>query len=217
MYFLLFAFWIILNGRFTMEILLLGLVFAAAVYAFLWKFMGLTLQKEKRFWIHLGWVLQYVAVLLKEIVMANLMVLKIVLKPKEKVHPIIVSFPSPLKSEMLQVVLADSITLTPGTITVRLYDNKFEVLLCNITKLKDIVRTLYFFALYDASKIPGFYFYKTDNMKIKFNSTIKKPLCIDGESLDDLNGSYDIKIDHDVYVLMPSKNINSLFVDEKKL
>lgn len=127
MYFLLLAFWIILNGRFTMEILLLGLVFAAAVYAFLWKFMGLTLQKEKRFWIHVGWVLQYVAVLLKEIVMANLMVLKIVLKPKEKVHPIIVSFPSPLKSEMLQVVLADSITLTPGTITVRLYDNKFEV------------------------------------------------------------------------------------------
>lgn len=95
-------------------------------------------------------------------------------------------------------------------------DNKFEVLLCNITKLKDIVKTLYFFALYDASKIPGFYFYQTDNIKIKFNSPLKKPLCIDGESFDDMSGSYNIKIDHDVYVLMPSKNINNLFVNDKK-
>lgn len=99
---------------------------------------------------------------------------------------------------------------------IKLDDNKFEVLLCNITKLKDIIKTLYFFALYDASKIPGFYFYQTDNIKIKFNSPLKKPLCIDGESFDDMSGSYNIKIDHDVYVLMPSKNINNLFVNDKK-
>ena len=99
---------------------------------------------------------------------------------------------------------------------IKLDDNKFEVLLCNITKLKDIIKTLYFFALYDASKIPGFYFYQTDNIKIKFNSPLKKPLCIDGESFDDMSGSYNIKIDHDVYVLMTSKNINNLFVNDKK-
>lgn len=99
---------------------------------------------------------------------------------------------------------------------IKLDDNKFEVLLCNITKLKDIVKTLYFFALYDASKIPGFYFYQTDNIKIKFNSPLKKPLCIDGESFDDMSGSYNIKIVHNVYVLMPKKNINSLFVEKKK-
>ena len=99
---------------------------------------------------------------------------------------------------------------------IKLDDNKFEVLLCNITKLKDIGKTLYFFALYDASKIPGFYFYQTDNIKIKFNSPLKKPLCIDGESFDDMSGSYNIKIDHDVYVLMPSKNVNNLFVNDKK-
>lgn len=99
---------------------------------------------------------------------------------------------------------------------IKLDDNKFEVLLCNITKLKDIIKTLYFFALYDASKIPGFYFYQTDNIKIKFNSPLKKPLCIDGESFDDMSGSYNIKIDHDVYLLMPSKNINNLFVNDKK-
>ena len=97
---------------------------------------------------------------------------------------------------------------------IKLDDNKFEILLCNITKLKDIVKTLYFFAIYDASKIPGFYFYKTDNIKIRFNKELKKPLCIDGESFDDLSGNYDIKIDRDIYVLMPKKNINNLFCNK---
>lgn len=86
--------------------------------------------------------------------------------------------------------------------------------MCNITHLRDIVKTLYFFAKYDASRIPGFYFYKTDNLKIKFNTPIKKPLCVDGESLDDLSGEYTIRIDHDVHVLMPSKNIKDLFIKE---
>lgn len=127
MYLLLFFFWIILNGRLTVEIVFLGVSFATLVYAFAWKFMGLTLEKEKIFWKHFVWGIQYLAVLLKEIVVANITVLKIVLSPKKKVHPMIVSFDAPLKKHILQVILADSITLTPGTITVRLYEEKFEV------------------------------------------------------------------------------------------
>lgn len=127
MYLLLFFFWIILNGRLTAEIFILGLFFAALVYAFAWKFMGLTLEREKSFWKHFLWGIQYIAVLLKEIALANIVVLKIVLSPGKKVHPVIVSFDAPLKNHILQVILADSITLTPGTITVRLYEEKFEV------------------------------------------------------------------------------------------
>ena len=127
MYLLLFFFWIILNGRLTVEIVLLGLLFAAVVYGFAWKFMGLTLEREKSFWKHFGWGIQYLAILMKEIAAANITVLKIVLSPKKKIHPVIVSFDAPLKNHILQVILADSITLTPGTITVRLYEEKFEV------------------------------------------------------------------------------------------
>lgn len=99
---------------------------------------------------------------------------------------------------------------------IKLNDNKFEVLMCNITKLRDVVKTLYFFARYDASRIPGFYFYKTDNFKFKFNNPLKKPLCIDGESFNDMSGEYTVGIDKDVYVLMPKKNIDSLFVEKGK-
>ena len=127
MYLLLFFFWIILNGRLTVEIVVLGLIFAAIVYAFVWKFMGLTWEREKSFWKHFLWGVQYIAILLKEIAVANFVVLKIVLSPKKKVHPVIVSFDAPLKNHILQAILADSITLTPGTIKVRLYEEKFEV------------------------------------------------------------------------------------------
>jgi len=127
MYLLLFFFWIILNGRLTVEIVLLGLLFAAVVYSFAWKFMGLNWEREKSFWKHFVWGVHYIVILLREIVIANIAVLKIALSPKKKVHPVIVSFDAPLKKHILQVILADSITLTPGTITVRLYEEKFEV------------------------------------------------------------------------------------------
>lgn len=127
MYLLLVLFWIILNGRITTEIVILGIGFATIVYLFARRFLGLTWKREKKFWKYFLWGIQYLLVLLKEIVTANLTVLKIVLSPKIKVHPVLVKFPAPLKSHLLQVILADSITLTPGTITVRLYEEKFEV------------------------------------------------------------------------------------------
>jgi len=127
MYILLIAFWIILNGRITTEIVILGLIFAAAVYAVAHKFMGLTWRREKSFWKHLWWGIQYLVVLLKEIVLANMTMLRFLLLPGKSPHPVLVSFEAPLKSELLQVILADSITLTPGTITVRLSHNRYEV------------------------------------------------------------------------------------------
>ena len=127
MYLLLFFFWIILNGRMNGEIIALGLIFPAVIYGFAWKFMGLTWQREKSFWKHLWWGIQYLAILLKEIAIANMTVLRMVVSRKKKPHPVIVSFDAPLKSHLLQVILADSITLTPGTITIRLYEEKFEV------------------------------------------------------------------------------------------
>lgn len=127
MYLLLVLFWIILNGKITVEIVVLGLLFALLIYGFAYKFLGLTWKREKKFWKYLIWGIQYIGILLREIIIANIAVLKIILSPKKKIHAVLVKFPAPLKSHLLQVILADSITLTPGTITVRLYEEKFEV------------------------------------------------------------------------------------------
>ena len=50
-----------------------------------------------------------------------------ILTRKEVMEPVIVHVPVDLKSETARVVLANSITLTPGTITVALEDNDLLV------------------------------------------------------------------------------------------
>ena len=47
--------------------------------------------------------------------------------PRYQVEPQLVHFTSDLKSEMAKVILANSITLTPGTITVSLEGSDFYV------------------------------------------------------------------------------------------
>lgn len=95
---------------------------------------------------------------------------------------------------------------------VKLDDNQFEVLVCNFTKRKDIVRSLYFLTLYDIEKVPGIHFYKTDNIRIKFAKTPKKNWCIDGEQLEDDSKTYNISIDRNFKMMLPRKNISKLFL-----
>jgi len=98
---------------------------------------------------------------------------------------------------------------------VKLNDDKFEVLMCNMTTKVDIIRSLYFLTMYDATKVPGFYFYKTNNLKIKFNTPLDKAWCIDGEELTPIDNEYNISIKSNVEILMPTKNIKELFEKEK--
>ncbi len=99
---------------------------------------------------------------------------------------------------------------------VKLDDNKFEVLLCNITKKQDIVRSLYYLTTNDITKVPGFYFHKVSSMKIKFHDSQKRNWCIDGEKLEDESDTYEIKIKRNIRLLIPKKNIEELFSNEKK-
>ena len=95
---------------------------------------------------------------------------------------------------------------------VKLDDNKFEVLLCNITRKKDIVKSLYYLTKNDITKVPGFYFHKVSSMKITFNDDQKRNWCIDGEKLEDNSNTYEIKVVNNVRVLIPKKNIDTLFI-----
>ena len=95
---------------------------------------------------------------------------------------------------------------------VKLDDNKFEVMLCNISKKKDIIKSIYLLTMYDVSKVPGIYSYKTDKLKIKFIDKPKKPWCIDGEKLDNIETKYEITIDNSLKMMIPRKNVDKLFV-----
>lgn len=97
---------------------------------------------------------------------------------------------------------------------VKLDDNKFEVILCNLTRKSDIVKSLYYFATSNIESAKGFEFYKTDELEIKFNGDEKASWCVDGEKLEDSNNTYKIKMINDFRVLMPKKNIKKLFIEK---
>lgn len=95
---------------------------------------------------------------------------------------------------------------------VLLDDGKFEIVLCTISKKKDILRSLYFLTMYDPSKVPGIYFYKTNEIKLTINNAENKTWCIDGEKLEkSKNDTYHIQIQKEVKILVPKKNISKLF------
>ena len=97
---------------------------------------------------------------------------------------------------------------------IKLDDDRFEVLLCNITRKQDIIKSLYYLTKSDITKVPGFYFHKVNKMKIRFNDSQKINWCIDGERLDDDSREFEIKVLRNVRLLIPKKNIKNLFIDE---
>lgn len=127
MFLLLLVLWIVFNGNLTLEILLFGVVLSGAVCLFASRFLGYSFKTEiKRIKI-LPDFAAYIAVLIWEIIKANISVLKYIHKGNGKIDPVIVHFTSDLESDLSRTVLANSITLTPGTITVSLKGREFYV------------------------------------------------------------------------------------------
>ncbi len=127
MFILYFALWVVLNGRWTTEIGVFGLVFAAAAYAFTWKYMGFGPKVDLALVRRVPSAIAYGVTLLKEIIKANLTVVRMILNGEKEPKPQLVQFDVDLKKNRHLVALANSITLTPGTITVDLHDNHFTV------------------------------------------------------------------------------------------
>ena len=110
----LFLLWLILNGNVTLEICLFGVVVTAAVYAFCVAALG-------------GYVV-YGVRLVWEIVLANLSVMKVIWTRHPDYRPAIVRVHAPLDKPISRMLLSNSITLTPGTVTVRQEGQDYLVL-----------------------------------------------------------------------------------------
>lgn len=127
MYLLFFLIWVIFNGQLTWEIAAFGVVIAAVMYLFICKFMGYKPEMDLILCRKLFLILRYVFVLVKEIVKANYAVIKMILSSRYEIEPVIVRFRTDLKTAPARILLANSITLTPGTITVSLEGDEYVV------------------------------------------------------------------------------------------
>ncbi len=127
MFVLFFLLWIVFNGQITIEIVLFGVGISAALYWFICKFMDYSLERELAYLKKSGYLIQYLYHLVKEIVKANFATIKLTCSAGRVVEPTIVVFNIPFKTDTARFLLANSITLTPGTITVAVEGDKFIV------------------------------------------------------------------------------------------
>ena len=116
-------FWIILCEKLSTEVFILGIVVSASVYYFNRHFLPMGSFKIGKLPLYA----LYLLLLLKEIVTANISVAVIVLSPRMNISPCIVRLKTQLKSSLHRAILANSITLTPGTLTVQLKEDELVV------------------------------------------------------------------------------------------
>ncbi|MCH8036214.1 MAG: Na+/H+ antiporter subunit E [Proteobacteria bacterium] len=114
---LLFGVWLLLSGIF--EPLLLGLGVVSCLVVVLIAHRMDVIDREGHP-IHLAWrIVIYWFWLALEIVKSNIDVARRILDPKLPIHPLLIRLPASQKSELGLVIYANSITLTPGTVSVQ--------------------------------------------------------------------------------------------------
>lgn len=121
MFITMMLFWLMLNGRLDNDVLIVGSIISLAI-ALLYR-NGLSFFTEFRFTpaaIIAGF--RYYAHFFKELLKSNLKLAAIVVTPSLPIEPAIVKVRTKLKSRMGRLMLANSITLTPGTLTVEMED-----------------------------------------------------------------------------------------------
>jgi len=124
------AIWLVFSGKFDLFHLSLGVVSVALV---LWFNNAIRrLQPERggparREQIHYLRALLYMPWLLGQIVSSGIYVTKLILAPSSRVDPRIVRFRCDQPNEVAEVLLGNSITLTPGTLTLDIHDDEFVI------------------------------------------------------------------------------------------
>ena len=124
---LFFLGFIILCSNFSMQIAAVAAILAGLLYWFSCRYLGYRISRELRILKKLPLLLAYIGVLIYEILLANVSVMRMILSPRFHPSPLLVTFSVPLHSDFARALLANSITLTPGTITVRLEDDTYTV------------------------------------------------------------------------------------------
>ncbi len=127
MFLLFFLLWMIIFGSFTLESVLFGLGIAALIFIFACAFLDYSPKKEMSLYRKIPLIVHFLIVLVREVIKANLTVIHMIFSGREELEPVIVHFHPDLKTPAGRAAFADSITLTPGTITVFLRDDEFVV------------------------------------------------------------------------------------------
>jgi multicomponent Na+:H+ antiporter subunit E len=127
----LFILWILLTSTLAWDELTVGFIFSAFIALFTWNrftrkgFSGITFKK-------VAYSLFYISIFFWEMFKANFDVAYRVLHPKMPIKPGIVQIKTDLKSDIAKLILGNSITLTPGTLTVEIIEDNLLIHWINV-------------------------------------------------------------------------------------
>jgi len=127
LFFILYLHWILWSGKFDAFHLSLGVISCALV-----TFMSYDLYfKRKKFSskiiVEAIRFIKYIPWLFYQIVLSNIHVASLVLSPKMPIDPKVIRYKTKLKTDIALVTFANSITLTPGTITADISEGEYYV------------------------------------------------------------------------------------------
>lgn len=119
--------WLLISGSFDWQHFVTGIVLMGLLTLF-WAQMTVDEVGRTHFnWHQVKLLLRYLGFLELEILKANFVVAYIVLSPKMPISPGLIVLNCNLKKDLTRVLYANSITMTPGTITVDLEDDRLLV------------------------------------------------------------------------------------------
>ena len=116
---LLFALWMVLTSNVQIFNIVVGL---AVSFSIALLYTKLFTHKAFEF-ISPVWFMVYLYILLKNLILSNLQISKRILSKDMKLSPAIVAVKTDLESDWKKLLLANSITLTPGTLTLDIKDD----------------------------------------------------------------------------------------------
>ena len=120
-----FLFWMILEGKWTLETVAVGAAITAAAMAFAWKACDWSFQKEWKLYRASFRIIGYCLTVISEIVKANLKMCGIVYWSTS--DGVVRTIHTNLQTRLAKMALANAITLTPGTITVAMEGGELTV------------------------------------------------------------------------------------------
>ncbi len=121
----LYALWLLLSGYFEPLLLSLGL---ASVFLVVFTAMRMDVIDHEGHPIHLSWrTLLYWPWLANEIVKSSIDVARAILKPQMAIAPSVFKIKASQVTELGHVMYANSITLTPGTVTLALHGGTMDI------------------------------------------------------------------------------------------
>ena len=114
--------WLWLNNTLAPGHALLGAVLGVGIPYFTRRFWPepLVIRRPLR-------VVEYAAVVLYDVVVANLEVAAIILGPLSRLRPAFVRVPLDIRTDFAVIVLASTVTLTPGTVSVEIEDDAVDL------------------------------------------------------------------------------------------